>query len=64
MTIKKWLRNLDKCSRSIKSCLHVWCISWVVLYGYNVVNMTRMLILGFMHRFNIKLMYGGQKWAL
>ena len=23
-----------------------------------------MLLLGFMHRFGFKLMYGGQKWAL
>ena len=28
---------------------------------YSVLNMTKMLLLGFMHRFGFKLMYDGQK---
>ena len=31
MTIKRWLWNLDKCSRLKKSCLHVWLTSCVVV---------------------------------
>ena len=35
----------------------------VVIYGYNIVNILRKLILGYMHRFGSKLIYGGQNWA-
>ena len=28
---------------------------------YNVLNMTKMLLLGFVHKFGFKLLYGGQK---
>ena len=51
MTIKIWLWNLDKCSRLIKPCLHVQFISWMVIYSCSIVDMTRILILNFMHRF-------------
>ena len=63
MTFKIRLWNLEKCSRLIKSCLHVWFISWVVIYGYNIVKITKKLILGYMHRLGCKIIYGGQKWA-
>ena len=33
----------------------------VYIHGYNIVNMTRILILGFMHKLGFKLIYGGQK---
>ena len=37
MTIKIWLRNLDKCSRSIKSCLRVGFPSWKSWFnGFNL----------------------------
>ena len=79
MTIKTWLRILDKCSRSRRSCLHVSFISWKEdfkhyniipcftmwsNYCYDILNMTRMLILGFMHRFGFELMYGDQKLGI
>ena len=51
MTIKLKLQTLDKWRRSRKSCLHEWFISWVVIYGYNIIKMTRVLILCLMHRF-------------
>ena len=51
MTIEIWLWNLDKRSMLIKSCLHAYFISWVVIYGYNIVDMTRILILNIMHMF-------------
>ena len=50
MTIKIWLWKLDKCLGLLKSCLHVWFMLWVVNNSYNIVDMTRTLVLGFMHR--------------
>ena len=44
-----------------KSCLHVWFTPWVIIYHYNMINMVRMLILRSMYKFDIKLLYGGQK---
>ena len=35
-------------------------IMWSI-YCYNILNLTEMLILDFMHRFGFELMYGGQK---
>ena len=29
--------------------------------GYNILNVTKKFLLGFMHMFGAKLMYGGQK---
>ena len=36
---------------------------WSV-YCYNILNMTRMLVLGSMRRFGFELMYGGQKMGI
>ena len=33
----------------------------MVICRYNILNITRMLILGFMHRFGFELRYGGRK---
>ena len=48
---KIWLWNLDKCSRLMKSCLHAYFISWVVVFVFNIVYLPKILILNFMHRF-------------
>ena len=34
------------------------------IYCYNILNMTRMFILCFMHRFGFELMYGGQTMVI
>ena len=54
MTIKIWLWNLDKCSGLMKSCLHAKFMLLVVNYSYNIVDMTRILILNFMHKFKLQ----------
>ena len=46
--------NFKNCSISSGSVM--WSI-----YRYNILDMTKVLILGFKHRFGFKLMYGGQK---
>ena len=48
---KIWLWNLDKCSRLMKSCLHAYFLSWVVVFVFNIVDLPKILILNFMHRF-------------
>ena len=64
ITIKKMAKKSGLMLKIKKSCLHVWFISWVVLYRYNILQMTGMLILGSMHRFGFNLMCGGQKMGI
>jgi len=60
MATKIWI-NVEGQGYHVCMCglYHGWSI-----YGYNIVNMTRKWILGYIHRFGSKLIYGGQKWAI
>ena len=51
MIIKLKLQIVEKWLKSRKSFLCVWFISWVVDYIYNLVGITKMFILNFIHRF-------------
>ena len=64
ITIKKMATKSGLMLKVKKSCLHVWFISWVVIYRYIILKKTGMLILGSMHRFGFNLMCGGQKMGI
>ena len=68
MPIKSWQSNygyeIGINGRGQENHVRIWFISQIVIYGYNILNMTSMLILNFCTGFGLKLIYGGQKWAL